>query len=71
MLGRFANHHLCVSEAMQRDLLAHFNVNAYVMYDRATDKFYRPELMERHQLFERVFKERNEFTEIINRKAEE
>ena len=65
-LGRFANYHLCVSEAMKRDLKAHFNVTAHVMYDRATDKFYRPDISERHRLFEKIFKEKNEFTMVKN-----
>jgi len=33
------------------------------MYDRATDKFFRPELKERHLLFEKYFKRENVFTE--------
>ena len=65
-LGWFANHNLCVSEAMKRDLKTHFKVDAYVMYDRATDKFYWPQIEERHRLFEKIFVSKNEFTGIWN-----
>lgn len=41
------------------------------MYDWATDKFYRPDIEERHQLFEKIFKGKNEFTEQINGKVKE
>jgi hypothetical protein len=68
-LGRFANYHLCVSEAMKKDLKAHFNVDANVMYDRATDKFYRPSLKERHELFEKIFKKENTFTSIVSKEV--
>jgi beta-1,4-mannosyltransferase len=39
-LGRFGDYHLCVSKAMQKDLMNKFNLrNVFVLYDKATKKF--------------------------------
>ena len=41
------------------------------MYDWATDKFYRPSLKERHELFEKIFKKENTFTSIVSKEVKE
>lgn len=76
-LGRFANGHLCVSQAMQRDLLNRFNIpyrllnrdnRAHVLYDKANQRFRLLSLEERHEFYKRFFgsvtegSEQTEFT---------
>lgn len=63
-LGKFGDYHLCVSETMKDDLQVNFGVNAHVLYDRATDKFKKLDAEGKHDVFDRVFKETNEFTEV-------
>ena len=43
-LGRFSDHNLCVSQAMQVDLINKFHLTGgsktpHVLYDKATNKF--------------------------------
>jgi beta-1,4-mannosyltransferase len=54
----FGNEHLCVSEAMKKDLKQKYNINATVLYDRPPKAIFRKEslsLEEKHDLFRRVF----------------
>ena len=54
-LGRFGNGHLCVSEAMRKDLLNQFHIRASVLYDKANQRFHLLSLEERHEFYAKFF----------------
>ena len=56
-LAKYADHHLCVSQAMQIDLVNQFQITGtrpHVVYDKATKKFRSIDLSEKHRLFKKV-----------------
>ena len=67
--GKYGDHHLCVSKAMQKNLKDEFNVDAHVLYDRAHSKFHRLNMAEKHILYDKIFPETNDFTEEVGSRA--
>ena len=58
-LAKWGDHHLCVSKAMQIDLINKFGIDRdhtpHVLYDKATQKFRTGiELKEMHEVFKRA-----------------
>ncbi|CDW82399.1 UNKNOWN [Stylonychia lemnae] len=56
-LGKLTgDHHLCVSQAMQIDLVNKFNISntPHVLYDLATVKFQQLNTQQKHQLFKKL-----------------
>ncbi len=53
-VGRRADAHLCVSRAMQSELLAHWGIHATVLYDRPADLFAPTPSAVRRDLFRRL-----------------
>ena len=58
-LAKWGDHHLCVSKAMQTDLVHKFGINPkthlpHVLYDKATQKFGQISLEEMHQVLKRA-----------------
>ncbi|TTJ38835.1 Chitobiosyldiphosphodolichol beta-mannosyltransferase [Bagarius yarrelli] len=52
--GRFADHNLCVTEAMRRDLRKNWNIRASTLYDKPPSIFRETPLKLRHELFIRM-----------------
>lgn len=53
--------HLCVSRALQKNLLLHWNINASVYYDRPSDDFTSTPADRAHELF---FRLKNEYSAL-------
>ena len=55
-LGKWADYNLCVSQAMQVDLVNKFGITKtpHVLYDKATKKFQQIDSKEKHSLFRRI-----------------
>ena len=71
-LGRLCDFHICVSQNMCNDLIENWNIqNPLVLYDKATTKFSRLPIDQRHELFCKIWGEDNKFTYIDKNKAVE
>lgn len=56
-LGKFADHNLCVSDAMRTNLIHFFGLKKsppHVLYDKATKKFGDVSIEEKHKLFKKI-----------------
>lgn len=60
--GRYADHNLCVSKAMKKDLKENWRIRATTLYDRPSEIFQPISLSEQHKLFLRLAKDFPEFS---------
>jgi len=54
-LGRLANGHLCVSQAMKKDLNDNYHITASVLYDKANQRFRLLSSEEQHTFYKKFF----------------
>lgn len=65
LCGKWADYNLCVSENFKQDLQEDIGITRpiHVLYDRATPKFDRLPIEQRHELFNKLWTEANKLTE--------
>jgi beta-1,4-mannosyltransferase len=54
VFGRLSSYNICVTNAMREDLLASWNIRAVTMHDRPPTMFTDIDIIQRHQLFQKL-----------------